>query len=289
MTEKIDKITGRLKEFKLTSLAVDNATTIFLLTLMVLLFGMRSYRSMPKEQFPEVSFPTVFVNTPYFGNSAPDIEDLITRPLEKVINTIIGLERMTSISIQDFSVITVEFDPNVDLDEAVRKVKDAVDMAKSELPTDLDTDPQVMEINLSEIPIMSVNLSGDFSLDQLKDYAEYLEERVENLTEISQADIKGALEREVKIDADLVKMEALKVSFSDIENAVSSENLTLSGGEIVDEGYRRAVRIIGQFETMDQIRNMIVKSESQRTIYRKDIASVTYGYTQPHRLARSDE
>jgi len=288
MTEKIDKITGRLKEFKLTSLAVDNATTIFLLTLMVLLFGMRSYRSMPKEQFPEVSFPTVFVNTPYFGNSAPDIEDLITRPLEKEINTIIGLERMTSISIQDFSVITVEFDPNVDLDEAVRKVKDAVDMAKSELPTDLDTDPQVMEINLSEIPIMSVNLSGDFSLDQLKDYAEYLEERVENLTEISQADIKGALEREVKIDADLVKMEALKVSFSDIENAVSSENLTLSGGEIVDEGYRRAVRIIGQFETMDQIRNMIVKSESQRPIYLKDIASVTYGYKETTSLARSD-
>src|SRR5690625_3862000 len=136
MTEKIDKITGRLKEFKLTSLAVDNATTIFLLTLMVLLFGMRSYRSMPKEQFPEVSFPTVFVNTPYFGNSAPDIEDLITRPLEKEINTIIGLERMTSISIQDFSVITVEFDPNVDLDEAVRKVKDAVRSEERRVGTD---------------------------------------------------------------------------------------------------------------------------------------------------------
>lgn len=288
MTDKIDKITGRLKEFRLTSLAVDNATTIFLLTLMVLLFGMRSYQSMPKEQFPEVSFPTVFVNTPYFGNSAPDIEDLITRPLEKEINTIIGLERMTSISIQDFSVITVEFDPNEDLDEAVRKVKDAVDMAKSELPTDLDTDPQVLEINLSEIPIMSVNLSGDFSLDQLKDYAEYLEERVENLTEVSQADIKGALEREVKIDADLAKMEALKVSFSDIENAVSAENLTLSGGELVDEGYRRAVRIIGQFENMDQIRNMVVKSESQRPIYMKDIATVTYGYKETTSLARSD-
>lgn len=288
MSNKIDKIKGRLKEFKLTNLAVDNATTIFLLTFMVLLFGLRSYRSMPKEQFPEVSFPTVFVNTPYFGNSAPDIEDLITRPLEKEINTILGLERMTSTSIQDFSVITVEFDPNVDLDEAVRKVKDAVDMAKSELPTDLDTDPQVLEINLSEIPIMSVNLSGDFTVDQLKEYAEYLEERVENLTQVSQADIKGALEREVKIDADLARMESLKVSFSDIENAVSAENLTLSGGEIVDEGYRRAVRIIGQFENMDQIRNMIVKSESQRPIYLKDIATVTYGYKETTSLARSD-
>src|SRR5690625_5646163 len=105
MTEKIDKITGRLKEFKLTSLAVDNATTIFLLTLMVLLFGMRSYRSMPKEQFPEVSFPTVFVNTPYFGNSAPVIEDLITRTLEMEITQIIVLDRMNSSSHHDYLVL----------------------------------------------------------------------------------------------------------------------------------------------------------------------------------------
>ena len=288
MSNTNEKIVGKLKEFGLTSFSVDNATTVFLLTIMVFLFGLQSYNSMPKEQFPEVSFPTVFVNTPYFGNSAADIENLITRPLEKEINTIIGLESMTSISIQDFSVVTVEFDASVEMDEAVRKVKDAVDVAKSELPTDLETEPRVVEINLSEIPIMSVNLSGDFSIDELKEYAEYLEDEFENIPQISEADIKGALEREVKIDVDLAKMESLKISFGDIDNAVASENLTMSGGEIKSDGYLRAVRVIGQFENMDQIRNIIVKSESQRPIYLKDIAEVTYGYKDRTSIARSD-
>lgn len=288
MSKLTEKISGRLRQFGLTSFSVDNATTVFLLTMMIFLFGLRSYDSMPKEQFPEVSFPTIFVNTPYFGNSAVEIENLITRPLEKEINTIIGLKSMSSISIQDFSVVTVEFDADLEMDEAIRKVKDAVDVAKSELPTDLESDPQVLEINLSEIPIMSVNLSGSFRIDQLKEYAEYLEDEFENLTEVSEADIKGALEREVKIDVDLSKMEALKVSFTDIENAISSENLTMSGGEIVADGYRRAVRIIGQFENMDQIRNVIVKSESQRPIYLKNIATVVYGYKETTSIARSD-
>lgn len=283
-----EKIVGRLREFGLTSFAVDNSTTVFLVTVMIFLFGLRSYNSMPKEQFPEVSFPTVFVNTPYFGNSAADIENLITRPLEKEINTIIGLKSLNSVSVQDFSMVTVEFDANIEMDEAVRKVKDAVDIAKSELPTDLETDPQVLEINLSEIPILTVNLSGDYSVDQLKEYAEYLEDEFENLLQISEADVKGALEREVKIDVDLAKMEALKISFSDIENAVSSENISMSGGELQVGGYLRAVRVIGQFEQIEQIRNIIVKSESQRPVYLKDIAKVTFGHKDRTSIARSD-
>src|SRR5690606_7153151 len=188
----------------------------------------------------------------------------------------------------DFSMVTVEFDPDIEMDEAVRKVKDAVDVAKSELPTDLESDPQVVEINLSEIPILSVNLSGDFSVDQLKEYAEYLEDEFENLPQVSEADIKGALEREVKIDVDLAKMEALKISFGDIENAVSSENLSMSGGEIQVGGYLRAVRIIGQFDQIEQIQHIIVKSESQRPVYLKDIAKVIFGYKDRTSIARSD-
>ena len=288
MSNLNEKIVGKLREFGLTSLSIDNGTTVFLLTAMIFLFGLQSYNSMPKEQFPEVSFPTVFVNTPYFGNSAVDIENLITRPLEKEINTIIGLESLTSVSVQDFSMVTVEFDPDIEMDEAVRKVKDAVDIAKNELPTDLESDPQVLEINLSEIPILSVNLSGDYSVDQLKEYAEYLEDEFENLPQVSEANIKGALEREVKIDVDLAKMESLKISFNDIENAVSSENLSMSGGEIQTQGYLRAVRIIGQFENVQQIQNIIVKSESQRPVYLKDIARVTFGYKDRTSIARSD-
>ena len=132
-----------LREFGLSSLAVDNGTSVFILTLMIFIFGIEAYQNMPKEQFPEVAWPTVYINTPYFGNSAADIENLVTRPIEKELQSITGVKDIRSTSIQDFSVITAEFDADMDLDEAVRKVKDAVDKAKSELPSDLDQEPQV--------------------------------------------------------------------------------------------------------------------------------------------------
>ena len=173
------------RQFWLTSFAVDNATSIFLITFMIFLFGIQGYQRMPKEQFPEVDFPTVFINTPYFGNSASDIENLITRPLEKELQSISGIKDIKSTSLQDYSVITAEFNTGIDLDDAVRKVKDAVDKAKQELPTDLDTEPAILDINLSEIPIVTVNISGDYSNDELRNYAEYLEDKIEGLDEIS--------------------------------------------------------------------------------------------------------
>ncbi|MDX1478495.1 MAG: efflux RND transporter permease subunit [Saprospiraceae bacterium] len=278
-----------LREFKLTSLAVDNATSVFLLTFMILLFGVISYNRMPKEQYPEASFPTVYVNTPYFGNSAKDIENLITRPIEKELNNLIGIKDIRSTSIQDYSVITAEFVPDMEMEEVVRKVKDAVDLAKSELPDDLEEDPLVMEVNLSEFPIMTINISGDFPMDALREYAEYLEDKIEDIEEVSKVDIKGALEREVKIDVDLIKMQSLEVSFQDIENAIASENMTMSAGEIVRNDFRRAIRVVGEFEDVKEMESVIVKSENQRPVYLKDIAQVIYGYKERTSIARSDK
>ncbi|MBK9257899.1 MAG: efflux RND transporter permease subunit [Saprospiraceae bacterium] len=281
-------IKEKLKQFSLSSLAVDNSTSVFLIAFMILLFGIQSYTTMPKEQFPEASLPTVFINTPYFGNSAVEIENLITRPLEKQIEGITGIKKVNSTSIQDFSVIIAEFEADLELENVVRKVKDAVDKAKPDLPNDLTDEPSVQEINLSDIPIVSINVSGNYSNDELKQYAEILQDRIENVKQISKVDLKGALDREVKIDVDLLKMQSLKVSFTDIENAVSSENLTLSGGEIIKNDFKRAVRIIGQFKDVVEIENMIVKSESQRPIFLKEIAKVTYGYKDRASYARSD-
>ena len=277
-----------LREFGLSSLAVDNAISVFILTFMVFLFGIDAYQKMPKEQFPEVDFPTVYINTPYFGNSAADIENLITRPIERELKSISGIKDIRSTSIQDYSVITVEFEADEDLDEAVDKVKDAIDLVKSELPNDLDQDPTVLDINLSEIPIVTVNVSGNYSNDELREYAEFMEEKIEDLDEINEVELKGTMDREVKIDVDLLKMEAVKVSFDDIANAISSENMTMSGGEIKKNEFRRAVRVKGEFENMQQIENMIVKSENQRSIYLRDIATVTYGYEERTSIARSD-
>lgn len=277
-----------LRKFSLSTLAVDNGTSVFIITFMILLFGVQSYQDMPKEQFPEADWPTVYINTPYFGNSAADIENLVTRPIEKELQSINGIKDIKSTSIQDYSVITAEFDADMDLDDAVRKVKDAVDKAKSELPDDLDQEPTVLDINLSDIPIVTVNVSGDYPHDELRKYAEYLEEKIETIDEISRVELKGALEREVKIDVDLLKMESMQVSYGDIENAIAMENITMSGGELVNNEFRRAIRVKGEFESMEELENLIVKSENQRPIFLKEIADVTFGYKDRTSIARSD-
>ena len=285
----VEIIKEKLRSFSLTNFAVDNGNTIVILAIMILIFGLSSYRTMPKESYPEASFPTVYINTPYFGNSAADIENLIARPIEKEISTISGVKRLTSTSIQDFSVILVEFDPDQDQDLVVRKVKDAVDIAKSELPNDLDTDPTVLEVNFSEFPIMTVNVSGNYAMDELREIAEYMQDQIESLREINKVTLKGALDREVKIDIDVIKMQALQTSFDDIERAIGQENMSMSAGEIVSNDFRRSIRVIGEFTNVDQIRNVIVKSEKNRPIYLRDFATVTYGFEERQSYARSNE
>ena len=276
------------RTFGLSSGAVNNATSVFILAFMILLFGVYSYTSMPKEAYPEITFPQLFVVTPYFGNSADDIENLITDPLEDEVAEVDGLKKMTSKSQQDFSIITAEFYSDVDLDVANQRLKDAVDKAKSELPNDLRDDPEVLEINFSELPIMTINLAGNFTPEELVSYAEYVEEEIEDLPEISEVDIKGNRDREVIISVDALKMQALKVTFMDIEQAVAQENVTLSGGEILTNDFRRNIRILGEFENVQQMEGLIVKSENQRPIYLRDIADVQLGYEDLTSIARAD-
>ena len=218
------------REFGLSSLAVDNRTSIIILTFIIVVIGAFSYYSMPKENFPEVVFPTIYVGTPYPGNSPVDIENLVTRPIEKELKGISGVDNISSTSIQDYSTIIVEFTPDVDLSKALQDVKDAVDQAKSELPNDLDQDPNVFEVNLQDLPIMYINLSGNYSNDELEEYAEYLQDEIEAMSEIQEANISGLLEREIRVDADIYKMDAREVTFSDIQNAIAAENVTISGG-----------------------------------------------------------
>ncbi len=276
------------RTFSLTNLAVNNGTTVFLLTIMILVFGLFAYDQVPKEQFPEVDFPQVYINTPYFGNSAADIESLVTRPLEKELQSIDGVKIIRSTSVQDFSVITVEFNSDEDFDDAIRRTKDAVDKAKPELPSDLDTDPNVLEINLSQLPIVSVNMSGDFPPEELRRYAELMEDELEDVDGVSAVNLKGIQDREIEIAVDVRKMESLQISFRDIENAVSSENLTLSGGEIKNNGVRRAIRVVGEYDDAEELANTIVKNEGQRLVYLRDIATVTFGYEEPKSIARAN-
>lgn len=277
------------KEFRLSSWAVNNRTTVFVILALIFLAGISAYRSMPAEAFPEVVTPEIYVGTPYPGNSPLDIEKLITRPLEKEINAISGVDEINSTSVQGFSTIQVKFNFDVTPDEALRKVKDKVDVAKSDpdFPSDLPADPNVFEMNFAElVPILNINLSGDFTPEQLKEYAEYLEDRVEGLPEISEVNIRGVDDREVRVQLDMQKLAALELSFNDVAGALQQENVSVSGGDLLVDGYRRNVRINGEYSSMEEIENTIVKNENADVVYLKDIATVEFSEVEKESYAR---
>lgn len=278
-----------VKEFSLSTLSLRNPTTILVLTFILALVGMNSYNNMPREAFPEVIIPQIYVGTPYPGNSPLDIERLITRPLEKEINTISGIDKLQSTSVEGFSSLDIKFDFSVTPQEALRKVKDAVDKVKGDpaFPTDLPADPNVFEMNMSELmPAMNVNLSGDFSMDILKDYAEILEDRFEDIPQITAVHIRGIQEKEVKVNVDLYKMESMEVTFNDIEQAIAQENMTISGGDVIVDGLRRNIRVVGEFKDWRSIANIIVKQEKFNIVYLRDISSVSFEGKERESFAR---
>ncbi len=274
------------KEFPLTTLALKNKNTVFILLVLIVIMGATAYISLPKDSYPEIEQPMVYVGTPYPGNSPVDIENLVTRELEKEINEISELDNLKSTSAQDYSTIIAEFDPDIDIEDALQKVKDAVDRATPELPTDLDQDPSVFEMNFSEFPIMNVNLSGDYSIDRLEDYAEDLKDELEKISEISSVEIRGIDEKEVQINVDPFLMDARKVNFQDIEDAIRSENVTSSGGNFKEGNIRRSIRIVGEFEDPTEMLDIVIKSEDNNIVYLRDVATVSFTYKEKESYAR---
>ncbi|MGD9992880.1 MAG: efflux RND transporter permease subunit [Salinivirgaceae bacterium] len=281
---------NKFREFKLTSLALNNKNTVYLLTVILIYFGWTSYVGLPKELFPEIVWPQIVVNTVYPGNAPEDIENLITRPLEKELENVRGMKEITSISAQDASIIFVEFNTDVEIEDALRRVKDAVDVAKSELPSENDlVGPNSFDIDFSEFPILNINLSGDYSIEELKKYAEYLEDEMEGIAEVSKIAIEGVNEREIKINVDLIKLEAFDLSFNSIIGAIQSENLSMSGGEILLGQTRRNLRVLGEFKSMKDIENIIISSDDGNIVYLRDVAEVIDGYQEPSSFARLDK
>ncbi len=272
----IQKIKEKFKEFGPTSWSITNKTSIYLLMLFISLGGIFQFLTLPKEQFPEVIIPTMFVQTVYVGNSPKDIENLVTRPLEKQIKSISGVKinKFTSSSQQDFSLITVEFSTDVKTDVALQKVKDAVDKAKGELPNDLTQEPRVMELNISDQPIMFVNISGNYSTIQLKKYADDLKDKLEGIALINRIDLAGAPEREFQINVDNYRMQTAGITFDDISAAIQRENLDLSGGLLEVGNMQRNLQLKGQLKNANDIANIIVRNTSGAPIYLKDVARI---------------
>ncbi|MBL0342337.1 MAG: efflux RND transporter permease subunit [Bacteroidetes bacterium] len=276
----------KFKEFKPSSWAIDNRTSIYILTIIITLAGLATYNALPKENFPEIIVPQIFVSTIYPGTSPEDMENLVAKPLEKQMKSISGVKKVTSNSLQDFSNIIVEFNTDVDVADAKQKVKDAVDRARNDLPTDLPNEPNVQEINFSDIPILFVNMAGDYPLDKLKEYSDDLKDKIESLKEITRVDIVGALEREIQIEVDMYKAQAAQISMRDIENAVAFENMTISGGTVEMDGMRRSVSVKGEFKDVSTIENIVIVSAQGAPIYLRDIARIKDGFKEQESYAR---
>jgi multidrug efflux pump len=275
------------KEFFATSWAIDNKISVYVLVFIISVFGVLNYITIPKEQIPEIVIPMININTIYPGTSPVDMENLVTRPLEKNIKSISGVKKITSRSVQDFSAIIVEFNTGIEIKDAKQKVKDAVDKTKKDLPTDPSfIEPSVMEIDLSEIPIQYINLSGDIPLDRLKKYADEMQDRIEGLKEITRVEIGGALSREIQIDIDMYKMKAASLTFRDVEQAVNFNNMTVSGGNIDLQGMSRSIRVVGEIKDIEELRNIVINTSSGALVKLREIAVIRDGFKKAENFAR---
>jgi multidrug efflux pump len=273
----LENFSGKFKHFRPTTWSVKNKTAIYLFMLVVSGIGIFQFVTLPKEQFPDIVIPTIYVSTIYTGNSPKDMENLVTRPIEKQIKAITGakINKFTSTSQQDYSAIVVEFETDVQTDVALQKVKDAVDKAKQDLPTDLTQQPTALEVSFSDQPIMYVNISGNYDQQRLKKFADDMKDRLEDLPQLNRVDIVGAPEREFQIDVDNYKMRASNITFNDIDQAVKGENLDISGGLLDVGNMKRNLQLKGQFHTAQDIASIVVRSpQGGYPVYLKDIATI---------------
>ncbi len=275
----------RFKEFRAASFAIEHRTSVMVLLGIIVIMGVLSYRSTPKESFPEIAIPIIAVNTMYPGVSPKDVESQVTRQLEDELSTISDLDELTSTSVEGYSSIAAKFKTSVNLEDALQKVREKVDLAKGDLPDDAE-EPSIVEFNFSEIPIMSVNLSGEYGLVRLKDLGEDMKDRLEQIPSVLRADVRGGLEREVKVDVDLAKLKFYGLGLQDVVDAVRNENVNIPGGSIDVGDSKYLVRVDGEFEDPSLIGDLVVKMQGGRPIYVRDVADVDFGFAERDSYAR---
>jgi multidrug efflux pump len=276
------------KEFGPSSWAIDNKTAVYVLIFLITVLGLISYNTLPKENFPDIAQSKVFISTPFLGQSPQNVENLVTRQIEKQLKSLKGLKKVTSNSVQNLSIITAEFQADVKIRDAKQDVKEAVDKAKQDLP---QNDPNLKEssitdINVADLPILYINLSGDYDLKKLKEYADILKDEIESYKEISQVVEVGALTPEIQINVDLNKMTAAQVSFNDITQMVGNENILSSAGSIKSDGVRRSIDIKQDFKNADEVAAMVIRNPKGQAVYLRDIADVKDSFLEQESYAR---
>ena len=279
--------TGKLKEFAVTSLAIRHPTSVVVLMLILIVGGLVSYLRVPRESMPEIVIPNIIVTTVYGGVAPGDIETLVTQPLEDELNTIADVKVISSTSREGVSSINIEFVAGMDMTEALQRVREKVDLAKPELPA-AAYDPQIFEINTSQFPIMQVNIAGPYNQVRLREVAEEIQARFEQIPSVLEAQLSGGLDREVHVDVDLAKLKFYGLAFSDVSDAVRGENVTVPGGSIDVGELKYLVRVPGEFEATSAIGDIVIETRDGRPVYVRDIAVVDFGFKERDSYARLD-
>ncbi|MGZ3751461.1 MAG: efflux RND transporter permease subunit, partial [Mucilaginibacter sp.] len=276
------------KEFKPSSWAIDNKTAVYVMVFLIAVLGLVSYFRLPKENFPDIAQSKVFITTVYNGQSPQNIELLVTRQIEKQLKSLKGLKKVTSKTQQNASIITAEFNADIDIRNAKQDVREAVDKAKQDLPQNDNNlqASQISDINVADLPILYVNLSGNYDLKKLKEYADNLKDDVESMKEISKVDEIGALRPNIQINVDLNKMSAAQISYADITNAIGYENIISSAGNVIIDGKQRAVDIKEDFKSADEVAAMVIRNPTGKAVYLRDIATVKDGFQDQESYAR---
>ena len=286
MREKINQ----WREFGLSSLAVNNRKTVYLIITIFLLGGISAYKNMPRESFPQIQVPEIYVNIPYPGNSPEIIADKIIKPFEKELNKLKGIEKITSNATQDFGILKIEFDFGITPKDAKRAVEEALSDARSSktFAQDLPIEPTIQEIDVNEFPIININLSGEYPVDILKEKADLIKDRLESISEINAVEIRGVQEKKVKIEIRKFDAEANRVSFGDIESAIQSENTTIGAGNLKIDGIDNFILIEGKFKNFRDFNNLIVKHEENDNVYLRDVANVSFSDSDTTSYARQN-
>ncbi|KAA3596067.1 MAG: AcrB/AcrD/AcrF family protein [Calditrichaeota bacterium] len=270
---------------KITDISLKSVTSIFVLLFIIVVAGLKTYSGLPVENFPDIKQPVVIVAAPYVGVSPSDMETLVTQPLEEKISEITKIKKLSSSTSEGYTNITVEFEPDIDIDDAVRKVREKVDQAKQDLPSDLE-DPIIQEVNFENIPIMYISITGNQTLVKLKELAEDLEDKFKQVSGVLDVNITGGLEREVKINVSPSRLQAYNIGIEDVTIAIQNENVTIPGGSLESGNLKYTVRVPGEFTSIQDIENVVVKQKSGSPIYLKDVANVFFGFKERENFAR---
>ncbi len=259
----------------LSNVAIKNRTTVGVLAFIIVLGGLYSYLTLPREASPDVPIPIVMITTTYEGVSPTDVESSVTMKIEKKLTGLKGVKEIRSTSAEGLSLIIIEFLPDLRIEDALQYVRDKVDQAKGELPTDeAREEPIVSEVNIADFPIMFINLSGDISPVRLKAIADEMEDAIEEIPGVLNVDVLGGLEREIRVEIDPDRIAKYNLTIPEILRLIPAENVNVSAGGLETPGTKFNVRVPAEFVDPGEVDHLPLTTRNGKIIYLADVARV---------------